>query len=321
MSMINKLLVAAVFVLVVFAQAEAQEPCCQTNSVDPKLNPESHASKFQENFSNDFVSDIQGQAEESTEEMQGVKFQAPANLEELGISEESLQDVEDFLPREAYSEFKENIEQQERIETYQANIWEHIEERSLFSDSGFKVDRGMVENFVDSNRPESDYEEKYLYLFLSSSIPEATLRNYILALDDNPHVAMILRGPIDSKDAKTIMPTLKWISKQTCGSEDFLEVNEKDCRNVVIDINPALFQKFDVSQVPALVYYPKPEKLEFCEEQTLSQEDYLKAYGDAKLTYMLDQFQISRPDDQNIPMLKGWLMKNFWNNDLGSLEY
>ena len=249
------------------------------------------------------------------DEVQGVEMQQGMDMEKFDFDAKDLQPVEDALAEEAYEDDLKNVEQQELIETYKSDIWEQVEDFTGMDDR-FSMDKDMVEDFVDENQPVSDYENTKLYLFVSSSMPDTTLKNYVNALDGNPHAVMVLRGPVDSEEGKKIMPTLEWISKQLCGTDDFMEVDREECKAVTIDINPHLYEVFDVSRVPALVYYPGPgtetQSLEFC-EQEIEDGDFLKAYGDFRPSYILNQFQIAKPEDEKLVKLQGWLRRGFWD--------
>ena len=96
-----------------------------------------------------------------------------------------------------------------------------------------------------------------IYLFISSSVPEMTLRTYteqIAGLRDK-NIVVLMRGFIDGMHK--IGPTLKFIGEllakdpacgQRCG--DY---------GVNVEVDPLLFRRYGIEQVPAVVYVPDIE--------------------------------------------------------------
>ncbi|MDA8090391.1 MAG: type-F conjugative transfer system pilin assembly protein TrbC, partial [Nitrospiraceae bacterium] len=127
-----------------------------------------------------------------------------------------------------------------------------------------------------------------IYLFISSSVPEATLRTYIeqIAGLSDPNIEVVMRGFIGGM--KYMGPTLKFIGRllekdPSCGlSRGLYGVN--------VEVDPLLFRRYGVLQVPAVVYVPDIEVLGPGSEGLGRNAKVGKAYafyGDAALSYSL----------------------------------
>ncbi len=127
------------------------------------------------------------------------------------------------------------------------------------------------------------------YLFISSSMPEVTLRHYAKDMSMVPNASMIMTGFIGGMEK--IAPTIQFIS-------NFLMKNPA-CRNASclgyeteVLIDPLLFRKYGITKVPALVYVPQFSAIKRDEgsEGLISEMPaHFKISGDAKLSYLFDQ--------------------------------
>ena len=127
-----------------------------------------------------------------------------------------------------------------------------------------------------------------LYLFISSSIPEPTLRTYTeqLAALQDPNIVIVMRGFIDGMEK--IGPTLHFIGKilakdPACGSQCGVYA-------VNVEVDPLLFRRYGIEQVPAVVYVPdiqitNPGSEGIQRNATVSQ--WYTFYGDVALQYSL----------------------------------
>ena len=132
------------------------------------------------------------------------------------------------------------------------------------------------------------------YLFISSSVPEATLKNYNADVNKRfDDTLIVLKGVVGNNVSK-MKPTMNFILNIACDKTmDELVAEEKQCNNVRrYDINPALFKMFDIQRVPALVYTP----LSYSEimaiqssGERIKEKDFVKIYGDMSLQYMRKQ--------------------------------
>ena len=135
-----------------------------------------------------------------------------------------------------------------------------------------------------------------IYLFISSSIPLSTLRTYVRNLDtlNDPNIVMVLRGFINGM--QLVRPTLEFLER--------LLVKDKDCRlsdgkqcdvyQANIQIDPLVFRKFNIQQVPALAYVKNIKTIDaqqsMGKDGNLAEEsEAVVVYGDVALDYALEQ--------------------------------
>jgi hypothetical protein len=118
-----------------------------------------------------------------------------------------------------------------------------------------------------------------IYLFVSSSVPLTTLRNYVadLARLNDPRFVMVLRGFVGG--AKRIGPTASFIA-DTLKADPNCELGpDGECamREVPFIVDPTLFRLAGIEKVPAIVFAP---------EGNLGGNPLI-VYGDASLGYGL----------------------------------
>lgn len=119
-----------------------------------------------------------------------------------------------------------------------------------------------------------------IYIFVSSSIPLNTLRNYAADMErlSDSGVVMVLRGFVGG--AGGIGPTAN-LAGEVLKTNPTCELTSGDCslRNIPFIVDPMLFRQFGINQVPAIVFAPAE-----------NQDEGLTAYGDASLGYVLKLF-------------------------------
>jgi type-F conjugative transfer system pilin assembly protein TrbC len=132
-----------------------------------------------------------------------------------------------------------------------------------------------------------------IYLFVSSSVPIETLRNYARDLDrlGDPNVFMVMRGFVDGM--KRVKPTLDFV-KSVIAVDANCDVITTGCKayRVNIKIDPLLFRRYGISRVPAAVYAAdvRITDLSLSEgmEENANTGDHYTLHGDASLAYMLE---------------------------------
>jgi type-F conjugative transfer system pilin assembly protein TrbC len=121
-----------------------------------------------------------------------------------------------------------------------------------------------------------------LVIALSSSMPEATLREYMRQLDGVSEAIVVLRGFIGG--ARTVKPTGLWIEDMrrrdptchTCGH-----------RRVEVVVDPLLYRSLAINKVPAVAYLPGVQDLKHCDAETLQAVPV--AYGAVSVSAALKQ--------------------------------
>lgn len=128
-------------------------------------------------------------------------------------------------------------------------------ERTRLQQEVFGIKEQPRSYYTDLNatkRPRLAADER-VYLFVSSSMPETTIRTYVkdIARLNDPNIVVVMRGFIGGMDK--FQPTMDFITtmlkeNRTC--------NGPDCamRGVAFEIDPNLYRRFKPAQVPALVY-------------------------------------------------------------------
>jgi type-F conjugative transfer system pilin assembly protein TrbC len=120
-------------------------------------------------------------------------------------------------------------------------------------------------------------ETDKVYLFLSSSVPEETIRFYIatIAGAKATQVVPVLRGLV--KGREDIKASADYFSRILQEDPNCRDKRESTCRcyQVPIKIDPILFERYGITRVPALVY--------------AGEKDTFRIQGDAGLTYLLER--------------------------------
>ena len=144
--------------------------------------------------------------------------------------------------------------------------------------------------------------QEQLYVFISSSIPVQTLRNYAFDIErvHEDNIRMIMRGFVGSMTY--FGPTKDFTLSVLLKDPSCLESNDrrKECagRDVEIDIDPETARAFGIEMVPAVVYYQGS-----FDESTLGKsknpdpDRFWVVYGDATLLEAVEviQREVKRP--------------------------
>jgi len=133
-------------------------------------------------------------------------------------------------------------------------------------------------------------QDERIYLFISSSMPVNTIRNYIasIARYHDKNIIVVLRGFVEGMSK--IGPTAQFVA-------DAQKVNQQcsgaNCEryNVNIVVDPLLYRRYAITNVPAVVYArgvnrSLPDESEGLPGTTVASNTTV--YGDASLEYILD---------------------------------
>ena len=187
---------------------------------------------------------------------------------------------------------------------FQEKINREIERlnNTLFSD----MLKGQEKLQVSTQSREVKYllmPDERIYVFISSSMPIATLRNYAADLDrlQDPNITMVMRGFVDG--IKLIRPTLEFIQKVLIKDPGCDPSSEKcEAYHITINIDPLLFQRYGVNKVPAIVYAKgvnpvDPGLSEGIKDNAPGVAAYMVT-GDVSLAYGLDKIYSERSSPQ-----------------------
>jgi conjugal transfer pilus assembly protein TrbC len=136
-----------------------------------------------------------------------------------------------------------------------------------------------------------------IYLFVSSSMPILTLKNYARDLDrlGDPNVFMVMRGFVGGM--KHVKPTLDFVQK-IIAEDANCKGHNTGCNayRVNIKIDPLLFRRYGITRVPSTVYVPDlritdPGLSEGVEGNVKTTGNHYTLLGDASLEYILETFR------------------------------
>lgn len=135
-----------------------------------------------------------------------------------------------------------------------------------------------------------------VYIFISSSMPKSTLRQYAMALDriKDPNITMVMRGFVGGM--KLFRPTYRFTQDILIKDEGCTgQAGQKcDAYNAMIQIDPMLFTRYDITSVPAIAYADNVNILEPDSSEGLSDKvnvgNSLVIHGDISLEYALQEF-------------------------------
>ncbi len=140
-----------------------------------------------------------------------------------------------------------------------------------------------------------------IFVFISSSIPKETLRQYVsdASLLKDPNLSLVMNGFI--KGAKEIKPTLNFIASLTIKDSHCNPLKEA-CASYdpEIVIDPLMFRRYSIKQVPAIVFdedFQEDKKLE-------KSKTYQVIYGDASLAYLLGMINKKAKNQQIEKMIR-----------------
>ncbi len=99
-------------------------------------------------------------------------------------------------------------------------------------------------------------ETEKVYLFLSSSIPEASFQAYMTSLEGVPEIVPVMKGMVGGLGKEHKEERVQWWSKVLQKDTTCERTPEKPCDFIkpAISIKPALFKQYSVTEVPALIY-------------------------------------------------------------------
>jgi len=151
-------------------------------------------------------------------------------------------------------------------------------------------------------------EDERIYVFISSSMPKETLKNYassIARLKDS-RIIMVLRGCIGG--CRKLMPTAHFV-------QSIVAPSEKEQLQVEVQIDPNLFRLHDIGIVPAVVFasgvhLDVDEGSEGDLTHLQSEPSSYAIFGDVSLDYVIEKINasVSNPRLKAIvtELKKGW---------------
>lgn len=165
--------------------------------------------------------------------------------------------------------------------------------QARMQDEQQRLQETIFKDILTQSLPEADQNpitdaqtgSEQLYLFVSSSVPLNTLRNYAAMIDRARvgEIIMVLRGFVGGM--KKIRSTMEFIGDILKKNPSCDLTKEKcDSYQVNVQVDPQLFQRFGIEEVPALAYLPSNE-----DKSEGKQAEPVIIYGDAGLDYLLER--------------------------------
>lgn len=202
------------------------------------------------------------------------------------ISETAMQFVQDYDRR--IEEVKPAINRVENIYNSQS-----FQENVKNANSNIK---SLLLGETEEDRDQTSYVKPGItpMLFISSSVPLQTLRNYVIDIEKVDGV-MVLKGMIEPYNE--ITPTLEFI-RQLLLVDRNCEGMDCSIRNIKIAIDPERFSHYSINYVPALVIERDPDFSPMCQNDKEYQSISKTAYGDAALSGLM--MAISTNNDKEL---------------------
>ena len=127
---------------------------------------------------------------------------------------------------------------------------------------------------------------KHVWLLVSTSIPESTLRNYIADIDRfKLPITILIRGLVGDDMKQTVSWMTGLLKKKRCK-----ELTSCRFKKANISIDPRVFRYYEIEKVPALIVGDPNQILEgFANES----ERNKIVYGDASIEAMLNKLESS----------------------------
>lgn len=135
-------------------------------------------------------------------------------------------------------------------------------------------------------------ETEKIYVFVSSSMPMPTVRNYaasVAGLSD-PRVTIVMRGFVDGMTK--IQPTINFVSN-VLKENPSCTFSEAECRmrRASLVVDPLLFRRYGIARVPAVVFARGLKSADVSlsegDVKNTGVSDSFTVFGDASLEYIL----------------------------------
>src|SRR3990170_4393170 len=130
-------------------------------------------------------------------------------------------------------------------------------------------------------------EDERIYIFVSSSVPKDTLRNYARDLDalGQPRMSIVMRGFVGGMTK--VRPTLEFL-RGVLFKDDNCDFDKCEAYRAQVLIDPVLFRRYGIEDVPAVVYARGVSVVDSTVSEGVKDEEHYILYGDAVLDGALE---------------------------------
>lgn len=202
-------------------------------------------------------------------------------------------DTESIKNNEEASKRAHEAVQKFHSEQYQSILNKEMARiRENLFNAGEKEDHGIIYSDTNKTFEPALRKESYLYVFVSSSMPQSTLRAYAqdAAMLREQNIIIVLKGMTGKPGRlKDTAKYIKNIIRKDPGCERKCAVY-----NARFAIDPHLFDKYKITEVPVFVYDREVKSVNPVPGGKISNEtgsDYWKLEGDVSVQYALEVFK------------------------------
>lgn len=147
--------------------------------------------------------------------------------------------------------------------------------------------KGLNKDLDIEEQKNTEISGHRLYLFVSSSMPKNKMRQYVRQLPKYPNAQILIRGFIGG--GKKMRPTMAYLKSIITKDENCSGIHCKTYKTK-FNIDPVLFQRYQISKVPALVYVDELSGASYCSEgntNIVNARGVHKFVGLAPIKYMI----------------------------------
>lgn len=220
------------------------------------------------------------------------------NIKEISKKENKEIDTNiNYYKNSDANKISENINKEVKSLEFQKKV--EANKDYIFKDKDLNFDEKMG-NYKKEIEPQKtiNYKNKFLnsderlIIAISSSIPDEVLKNYFKSLGDNNEDVLFVMNGFIGNDPKKIMPTLEYISRILNKDDSSKDIKDKNKYLFRVDINPKLFAKYNINEVPAVIFVKNYNPYMEIQGNGLgdeSNENVYISYGDSSVRYALEQ--------------------------------
>lgn len=233
------------------------------------------------------------------------KIQTDGKMQENVTKDMKISDISQFkdinntVKSIEESSFGQNLSKEHKSE--QAKKIEEIAQSSNFRNTVKENKKYILENydiggvkmsdtketqeFIKSQK--NEYEREKIFIVISSSMPDAQIKEYFKQVEGKENITFILRGLIGSPTK--FGPTKDYLERIVKKFPS--DKNSQEVYNVAIEINPKVTRKYGIEKAPAFVYVSDYDgQLEVSEPINKDKkESFWIAYGMASFDYVIEQ--------------------------------
>lgn len=160
-----------------------------------------------------------------------------------------------------------------------------------YSEQTMAMIKDMEQNKHLINKNEYLDANERIFIIISSSMSDETIKNYFRALENvSSDVSFVLRG-IVGNDIRYFMPTQQFLAKTLSKSNKSTISSDDEIYNFNIEINPKITRRFRIEKVPAVLYVknynPAVQDFQNFINEPDENESYYVAYGEVEIAYAL----------------------------------